>query len=128
MRNRFIVRGQRVSAAKVNRARELRQTMTAAEAMLWERLRANRLAGFHIRRQQVIDGFIVDFYCHAAQLVIELDGPVHKDQREYDAARDEVLARRGLQVVRFSNEAIECNLDDVIEKIKTLLPPTPPLR
>jgi very-short-patch-repair endonuclease len=128
MRNRFIVRGQRVSAAKVNRARELRQTMTAAEAMLWERLRANRLAGFHIRRQQVIDGFIVDFYCHAAQLVIELDGPVHKDQREYDAARDEVLARRGLQVVRFSNEAIERNLDDVIEKIKTLLPPTPPLR
>jgi very-short-patch-repair endonuclease len=128
MRNRFIVRGQRVSAAKVNRARELRQTMTAAEAMLWERLRANRLAGFHIRRQQVIDGFIVDFYCHAAQLVIELDGPVHKDQREYDAARDEVLARRGLQVVRFSNEAIERSLDDVIEKIKTLLPPTPPLR
>jgi very-short-patch-repair endonuclease len=128
MRNRFIVRGQRVSAAKVNRARELRQTMTAAEAMLWERLRANRLAGFHIRRQQVIDGFIVDFYCYAAQLVIEVDGPVHKDQREYDAARDEVLARRGLQVVRFSNEAIERSLDDVIEKIKTLLPPTPPLR
>jgi very-short-patch-repair endonuclease len=102
--------------------------MTAAEAMLWERLRANRLAGFHIRRQQVIDGFIVDFYCYAAQLVIEVDGPVHKDQREYDAARDEVLARRGLQVVRFSNEAIERSLDDVIEKIKTLLPPTPPLR
>jgi very-short-patch-repair endonuclease len=58
-------------------------------------------------------------------LVIEVDGKIHEDQREYDAERDEVLARRELQVVRFSNEAIERNLDDVIEKIKTLLPPTP---
>ena len=124
MRNTYIVRGQRVSATKVERARELRNAMTAAEAMLWERLRANRLAGFHFRRQQVIDGFIVDFYCHAAKLVIEVDGPIHEDQREYDTARDEVLMWRALRVVRFSNEAIENNLIDVLERIKSFLPLT----
>ena len=106
MRNTYIVRGQRVSATKVERARELRNVMTPTEAMLWERLRDNRLTGFHFRRQQVIDGFIVDFYCHAAKLVIEVDGPIHEDQREYDAARDKVLVRRGLQVMRVSNDAI----------------------
>jgi hypothetical protein len=57
-------------------ARQLRRSMTVAEQILWERLRSNRLQKMHFRRQQVIRGFIVDFYCHASRLVIEVDGPV----------------------------------------------------
>mgnify|MGYP001252608911 CR=1 FL=1 len=71
-----IVTGQKVSAAKEARAKELRREMTPAEGKLWMGLRANRLEGFHFRRQQVIEPYIVDFYCHQAALVIEVDGGV----------------------------------------------------
>ena len=64
---RNIVIGQRVMAEKVAQARRLRKQMTEAEKRLWERLRGNRVDGVHFRRQQIIDGFIVDFYCHAAR-------------------------------------------------------------
>src|SRR5688500_2337440 len=87
-------------------ARERRQRMTPAESCLWERLRRSRLDGLHFRRQQVIDGFIVDFYCHAGALVVEVDGDVHELQVDYDAERAKILAERGLAVIRFTNDAV----------------------
>jgi very-short-patch-repair endonuclease len=74
---RNIVIGQKVTSEKVQRAKELRKNMTGAEKLLWQSLRANRLNGWHFRRQQIIGGFIADFYCHAAALVIELNGGIH---------------------------------------------------
>ena len=67
-----IIPGQKVTKEKLERAKELRREMTPAEKILWHELRANKL-GVHFRRQQVIQGFIVDFYCHKAQLVVEVD-------------------------------------------------------
>jgi very-short-patch-repair endonuclease len=95
-------------------AGRLRREMTPAEVRLWQCLRANRLAGLHFRRQQVIDGFIADFYCHRAGLVIELDGPVHERQREYDEARDKFIGYRGLRILRFSNDEVLTNINDVL--------------
>ena len=83
------------------------------ETRLWQRLRAHQLDGLRWRRQQVIAGFIADFYCHAAGVVIELDGAIHHQQTDYDRARDEVFARSGLLVLRFTNTAVTANLDDV---------------
>ncbi len=77
MGKKNIVTGQRVKKEKLERAKELRRNMTPAERRLWNELRANRLGGWHFRRQQIIDGFIVDFYCHKAGLIIEVDGPIH---------------------------------------------------
>ncbi|MBK9210147.1 MAG: DUF559 domain-containing protein [Anaerolineales bacterium] len=68
-----MVTGQHVTEYKLERARELRRDMTPAEKILWEELRRNKL-GVHFRRQQVIERFIADFYCHSASLVIEVDG------------------------------------------------------
>jgi very-short-patch-repair endonuclease len=68
-----IIPGQTVTKEKLERSRQLRREMTPAEKILWQELRGNKL-GVHFRRQQVIAGFIVDFYCHKAGLVIELDG------------------------------------------------------
>jgi len=65
-----VIPGQRVAKEKLERARELRREMTLAETILWQELRGNKL-GVHFRRQQVIAGFIVDFYRHKAGLVIE---------------------------------------------------------
>ena len=114
-----IVLGQRVKSVKVERARDLRRTMTRAERLLWARLRGSQLDGVRWRRQQIIDGFIVDFYCHAARPIVELDGAVHRDQQEYDSARDEVLATRNLLILRIANTAVETNINTVLAQIQT---------
>jgi very-short-patch-repair endonuclease len=104
------------------RASELRREMTPAEKILWQELRGNKL-GVHFRRQQVIAGFIVDFYCHKADLVIELDGSVHEgaEQKEDDAERDKVLSEMGLRVVQFVNEDVVRNLHEVVERSRELI-------
>ena len=96
--------------------------MTEEETLLWQHLRGSQLEGFHFRRQQVIDGFIVDFYCHAARLVIEIDGPIHKSQLEYDTERDRILSQLGLHILRIKNEAIQNNINNVLNQIKSHLP------
>ena len=117
MPNRFIVSGQRVTREKVERAKELRRQMTPEEKMVWQRLRGNQLLGLHFRRQQVIDGFIADFYCHATGLVVEVDGGIHDQQPEADAERDQVFSARGLRVMRIRNEEIQRNLMGVLRQI-----------
>lgn len=86
-----IVTNQRVTKEKLERAKELRREMTPAEKLLWQEVRANKL-GVHFRRQQIIQGFIVDFYCHKAGLVIEVDGDVHDLQKEEDERWEKVLS------------------------------------
>lgn len=115
---KHIVIGQKVAPVKRQRAKELRGSLTQAEKILWQSLRTNKLDGFHFRRQQIIDGFIVDFYCDEASLVIELDGGIHDQQVEYDAERDAVLSARDLKVLRFKNEEIEQNLPQVLNQIR----------
>ena len=96
----------------------MRHNMTPAEAMLWNALRTNMVAGYHFCRQQVIGGFIVDFYCHATGLVTEVDGPVHEHRREYDAERDAVLATHDLWMLRFSNDEVLHDLSGVLTRIQ----------
>jgi very-short-patch-repair endonuclease len=105
-RSRKIVRGQNVEAESLSRAKQLRREMTPAERALWMLLRRNALDGFHFRRQQVIAGYIVDFYCDAAKLAIELDGTVHEEQWKHDRSRDKSISRQGVRILRFSNEAM----------------------
>ena len=120
-----IVIGQRVAPDKVAQAQRLRQQMTEEEKQLWRRLKGNRLAGLHFRRQQVIDGFIVDFYCHAVGLVIEVDGQIHERQSAYDAERDRILRARGLHILRIPNAAIHADIESVVQKIRGYLDLTP---
>src|SRR5690348_9761707 len=114
------MRGQRVAKIKKERSRELRRAMTDAERVLWERLRGGQLLGLRFRRQQVIQGFIVDFYCHAARLIIEVDGGAHSDSAEYDAERDTALAALGLQTVRFTNDDVVTRMDETLARLNAL--------
>ncbi len=115
-----IIPGQTVAKEKLQRARELRRDMTPAEKALWQQLRANKL-GVHFRRQQIIAGFIVDFYCHKAALVIEVDGDIHDLQQEEDAKREKALGEMGLRIIRFRNNEVLKNLSTVVGKIKELI-------
>ncbi len=111
-------------------ARKLREAMTLAEQLLWARLSTNQLDGFRFKAQHPINFFVADFYCHTARLVIELDGGVHDeaDQRIYDENRTYLLTEFGLTVIRFSNEAVYGQIDEVLNTIRQYLPDSPNCR
>ena len=100
-------------------SRDLRNNMTDAEQMLWQRLRHKQILGLQFYRQKPILNFIVDFYCPTANLVIECDGGQHytAEGLEADRVRDEVLAELGLIVLRFDNRQILNEIDGVVEVI-----------
>jgi very-short-patch-repair endonuclease len=100
-------------------ARALRKNSTDAERILWSELRGHRLNGASFRRQVPIQTYIADFVCHAAKLVIELDGGQHfSDQAEQaDAARTVMIETQGFKVLRFSNLDVMTNRAGVLETI-----------
>ncbi len=100
-------------------ARSYRRASTPAEAILWACLRGHKLQGLKFRRQHPVHGYIVDFYCAEAALVVELDGSVHLDPEQcaYDRFRDEQLRTVGLTVLRFSNTEVETAVQDVLLRI-----------
>ncbi len=100
-------------------AKKLRRKMTDAERLLWSRLRRKQLAGACFYRQRIIGGYIVDFYCSKAALVIELDGGqhFHREGKDKDALRASFSKERGLQVFRFDNHQVLGDTKAVLEKI-----------
>jgi very-short-patch-repair endonuclease len=100
-------------------AYDLRNRMTETEKILWKRLRNRQLKGLRFRRQHPIGGFVVDFFCYEAKLIIELDGEVHNNdfQKERDIERTRILTNLGLREIRFKNEEVFNNLNEVIKKI-----------
>jgi very-short-patch-repair endonuclease len=95
--------------------------MTPEEKVLWEHLRAHQLHNLHFRRQQVIDGFIADFYCSSEGLVIEVDGTVHEKQTEYDVERDSIMRNRGLRILRIRNDEIRRDIASVLDRIASTI-------
>ena len=98
-------------------AKKLRRDLTPEEHRLWSEVRGNRLAGLHFRRQQVIGGYVVDFFCEAANLAIELDGAGHLLCVEDDRLRDHELGRRGIDVMRILNQEFPDDLHGVLKRI-----------
>jgi very-short-patch-repair endonuclease len=98
-------------------SRKNRLEPTIQEKMLWEELSGKKLLGLRFRRQFPVGRYIVDFYNHQHKLVIEIDGEIHKEQKEYDENRDRYLEGCGLHVIRFTNTEIESDLPGVINSI-----------
>ena len=111
----------KVSTRLRSNARALRKNSTDAERILWSELRDHRLNGVGFRRQVPIGNYIADFICHAAKLVIELDGGQHfSDQSEQaDAIRTAAIEAKGFRVLRFSNHDVMTNRAGVLETIAT---------
>jgi len=104
-------------------SQHLRNNMTDAENMLWLKLRREQLKGYPFYRQKIIGGYIVDFYCPKANLVIELDGGQHYSEtgQEKDRTRDNVLREMGIKVLRFSDRDVFENIGGVMEGIWSCL-------
>jgi very-short-patch-repair endonuclease len=102
---------------KLGYARAMRATPTAAEAAMWLALRDRWLDGWKFRRQHVIAGYIVDFYCAELWLVVEVDGPVHETRCIDDRERDGDLALLGVRVVRLRNADVLERLDATLQQL-----------
>ncbi|MER9417166.1 DUF559 domain-containing protein [Mesorhizobium sp. M0306] len=100
-------------------ARKMRRTMTDAELKLWNEIRAHRLMGLAFRRQMPIAGYIVDFACPAKKLIVELDGSQHAraEASASDAARTARLEALGWTILRFWNDDVIRNIDNVCQHI-----------
>lgn len=100
-------------------ARELRKNMTDSETFLWAKIRRKRLKGYQFYRQKNIGDYIVDFYCPAAKLIIEIDGGQHylEAENKKDNVRDRYLTRLGFTVLRFSAREVFKNINGVFERI-----------
>jgi len=100
--------------------RELRNNATKEENAIWLRLK-NKNLGFKFRRQHSIGKFILDFYCPIKKLGIEIDGRQHLSNKEYDKERNDYLNSFGVKIIRFSNDKINNDLDEVIMIIQEKL-------
>lgn len=98
---------------------ELRNNLTDAEQLLWFRLRRKQILNLQFYRQKPIAGYIVDFYCAAVNLVIELDGSQHGEVNHQinDEIRDEVMNSLNLLVLRFDNHQVMRHVDSVVSVI-----------
>jgi very-short-patch-repair endonuclease len=117
--------GRSISPVLLARARELRKQQTSTEEILWECLRDRRFLNAKFRRQHNIGQFIADFYCHAAKLVVELDGEIHQVQQIEDANRDLWMEERGLIVLRFRNDEVLDDLVGVLCVVAEVIEPSP---
>jgi very-short-patch-repair endonuclease len=110
-------------------AKMLRKNQTVAENKMWQAFRNRQLSGYKFLRQHILPlgedsrFCIADFYCHEAKLAIEIDGGIHNEQKDYDEYRSELLMTKGIKVIRFSNQEVFDNLNNILDKIKTALVP-----
>ena len=105
----------------IEKAKENRNNPTEAEAALWSQLSNKQLEGYKFRQQHLIGDFIVDFVCLSKKLVIEVDGGIHKETKEYDEERTKILADRGFEVLRFKNEEVLGDIDVILEQVSNNL-------
>jgi very-short-patch-repair endonuclease len=110
-------------------ARELRNSMTESEILLWDELKNRKLSGYKFLRQHPIiykgdlirlNYFIADFYCSTKKAVIELDGPIHDTREDYDQFRDDELQNLGIHILRIKNDELR-NINKVLVNIKSFL-------
>ncbi|CAE7826992.1 unnamed protein product [Symbiodinium microadriaticum] len=104
-------------------ARTLRKNQTKAENEFWQRVRNRKFNGLKFNRQILIEYendsyFIADFYCHQLKLIIEIDGPVHQFQKEYDQMREIIIKELDYKIIRFTNDQVLRQWNVVVNKIQ----------
>lgn len=117
------------SGHSLRNARTLRNNGTDAERLLWTQLRRAQVEGVKFRRQEPVEGYIVDFLAYSPKLIVELDGSQHLENRRYDEKRTACLQLNGFEVLRFWDNEIFKSLEGVVEVIRQyclrLASPTP---
>lgn len=97
--------------------------MTRSEKIMWNALRNRQFLGLKFRRQHLIEGYLVDFYCHELQLAIEIDGSVHKyeDQMNQDVERQKIIEEKGIKFFRTSDEEVKYSISVVLNNLENYI-------
>ena len=103
------------------RRRSLRKNMPKAEVLLWSKLKNKQLLGERFLRQYSVDQYVLDFYCPRLKLAIEVDGEIHDVKVEYDEGRSAEMEKFGILIIRFTNHEVENSIQNVINKIETIV-------
>ena len=111
----------RMKKVKRDFAKQLRRDQTPTEEVVWGLLRDRQCFGLKFRRQHVVEGFVVDFYCSELKLAIELDGGIHNKRKDYDTLRQQEIESKFNTFIRLKNEEIEKDSQIVLTKIKEAL-------
>jgi very-short-patch-repair endonuclease len=104
--------------AKMIVSRDLRRRSTFTEKIAWNMLRDRRMFGYRFKRQVVFDGFVLDFFCNELRLAIEIDGPIHETQKEYDAMRQIIIEQEDVHFIRLTTQEIEESPEKLTEAIE----------
>lgn len=117
----YSIRNQKINPKKLELAREFRKNPTESEDAVWQMLRNRQIKNLKWRRQQVIYGYIADFYCAELKVVLEIDGSVHEneDVKAYDEFRTSVFESKGIRVFRLKNE--DCDKQHLTELIDNII-------
>jgi len=99
-------------------SRELRKNSTLEEELVWEKLKNRQYKNLKFRRQHVLLGFVLNFYCHEQKLAIEIDGKIHVKQKEYDCLRQMLIEEKGILFIRITNEEINTDINILLHKIQ----------
>ena len=102
---------------RIKFARHLRRQQTDAETIFWEEVRGRRFLKLKFKRQVPISKYFADFVCESEKLVVEIDDSSHQDKKEYDQKRSSVLQGHGYRVIRFTNEDVYDDIDEVMESL-----------
>jgi len=105
------------------RAKKLRQNLTKSEQVLWELIRKKETLGYRFRRQHPLGNYILDFYNHKLKLCVEIDGIYHNldEQQEKDIEREEFLKYNGIRTVRFTNEQVLSQTQEVLSNLRRII-------
>ena len=108
---------QGASRGKLAMAQTMRREPTEGEAVLWAALRRRQLGGWKFRRQHVLGGYVVDFYCAELELAVEVDGPIHDDRHAHDRERDAALAGLGVDTLRLRDVDVRTQIGIVLAAV-----------
>ena len=106
---------------KINIAREFRKLPTKSEKLLWKLLRNRAFCDLKFRRQHVIEGYVIDFYCAELNLAVEVDGEIHRDNTEQDFFRQSVIEKQGVIFFRATSENVENNSESVLHNLRSFI-------
>jgi very-short-patch-repair endonuclease len=101
-----------------DRARFMRKHRNLPEVLFWSRVQSGKFHGLDFDRQRIIGNYIVDFYCKALSLIVEIDGISHENQDDEDLAREEWLVSRGCRVIRFTSTSVKENISQVLTQLE----------
>ncbi|MBU0671295.1 endonuclease domain-containing protein [Patescibacteria group bacterium] len=111
---------------KIFIAKKFRKNLTKSERIFWQELRNKKFLNLKFRRQFVVFGYILDFYCPKLKVAIEVDGKIHERQKGKDTLRQQIIERKQIKFFRITSDEIEFNLNQSLKKLEKFLLSTSP--